>query len=196
MLTQWENTPSRSGNHHGLPYIRELPDVCLFPASLAAVTIRRGFQPGCCQHWRDMSHTFFTVVEKSAVSSRLKTRTIWHLFWKDVTEVSFKVTKWRPHLPFDNRQLLILSSGKFEGKGFSFRGSYVLNSTVYNKAESLWILQVRLFEALVKRERRGKVLLTAKKTQMGRQSKISSLALRFSSHFQVYFQVPCSVGTS
>lgn len=61
----------------------------------------------------------------------------------------------------------------------------MLNSTVYNKAESLWILQVRLLEALVKRERRGKVLLTAKKTQMGRQSKISSLALCFSSHFQV-----------
>ena len=61
----------------------------------------------------------FTVVEKSAVSSRLETRTIWHLFLKDVTEVSFKVTKWFPHLPFGTRQLLILSSGKKpEGKSF------------------------------------------------------------------------------
>lgn len=60
----------------------------------------------------------FTVVKKSAVCSRLETRTIWHLFLKDSTKVSFKVSKWFPHLLFFLWQLLILSSGMFEGKSF------------------------------------------------------------------------------
>ena len=57
-LIQGENTPNRFANNHSLPYIRELPDVCLLQASLAGVTMRREIQPGCCQLCKAMSYTF------------------------------------------------------------------------------------------------------------------------------------------
>lgn len=54
-----------------------------------------------------------------------------------------------PPTPFYNRRLLILSSGKFEGKSFLYEVHFIEFHCI-NTIQCLWILQVELFEALVK----------------------------------------------
>lgn len=96
-----------SGN--SLPYIRELPDVCLMQASLAGVTIRRQFQPGAVSTEKACHIPFHSSGE---ISHFLQIRN------KDHIASIFQGYQIIPPTPFYNRELLILSSGKFKVKVF------------------------------------------------------------------------------
>lgn len=193
-LIQGENTPNRFANNHSLPYIRELPDVCLLQASLAGVTMRREIQPGCCQLCKAMSYTFSQWRRSQPFPPDWKLGTIWHLFLKDVTEVSFKVTKWFPHLPFGTRQLLILSSGKkFEGKSFLSEVHIYWIPVCKTKLNACGSYRWDCLRLWSKYRGGGNwfFFFNAKKTQTGSRRKISSLTLSFSSfyfHFKPPFQ--------
>lgn len=117
MDAQLESMRSRSGHNHSLPYMWELPDVCLMWASLEGVIIRIGFQPGSCQYWKGMSYTFPQWWRNQPFSPDWKQGPYGIYFWRMSLRYPSKLPYDFP-ISFFMWQLLILSSGIFEGKGF------------------------------------------------------------------------------